>query len=192
MKRVTEGLASRIVERVQQVIFGVTHSPLEVSEGVQSMTSGSDRWLLGSIRPSTRSTTSTAPPVCAVARTRTTGHRPMTGPLGAADTPTTCPGRRRVRHRPLPPVLVVRPDPQHAVGRVEIIGAHRAQLLPIQRRVIGPLTCGFASGWRSGWRDLSPRPLDLVGSVPTTTHQCGTKPIHALGCGAHALCQSRP
>lgn len=47
-------------------------------------------------------------------------------------------GRRGVRDHALQPVLRrLRPHPRHPAGRVQIVGAQRAQFLPARRRVIG-------------------------------------------------------
>ena len=48
------------------------------------------------------------------------------------------PGRGRVRHDALQPVLRrLRPDPKRAVRRVNVVGAQRAQLLAPQRGIVG-------------------------------------------------------
>ena len=98
-------------------------------------------------RPPTRSgappsTTSTSVSGCAWLRRdsdKNSGPRARLRPARCAQIARQQhPGRRRVRHHPLPAVLRrLRPHPQRPVRRVEVVGPQRAQLLPPQRGVVG-------------------------------------------------------
>ena len=71
------------------------------------------------------------------------------------------PGRRRVRHNPLQVVLRrLRPHPQQAARRVQVVGAQRAQLLTAQARRRRPARasagCGPARGRRQPGSPATP------------------------------------
>jgi len=86
------------------------------------------------------------------------------------------PGRSRIRHDPLEPVLRrLRPDPQGAVGRVEIVGAQRAQLLTAQRGIVGQGEHHAVADGLHGGDGQDVRPL-LLGGNPRQLRQPGHQP----------------
>ena len=87
------------------------------------------------------------------------------------------PGRRRVRHHPLPPGLSgLRPHPQRAVRRIEIVGAQRAQLLPAQRRVIGQREHHPVTDRLAPEHPKDPQPLGLGGDPRQLDHPRHQRP----------------
>ena len=80
------------------------------------------------------------------------------------------PGRCRIRHHPLEPILRrLRPHPQHPPARIQIVGAQRAQLLAPQRRVIGQRE-HHPVPWRLARRDRQDVAPLLLGRDPRQLH----------------------
>jgi hypothetical protein len=79
------------------------------------------------------------------------------------------------RHDPFQPVLRrLRPNPQRPVGRVEIIGAQRAQLLTAQRRDAVPTRMAVA--YLTIWSYCSAMRSHRIGRVIA-----GARPGHSSG-----------